>query len=53
VLVLWLVIDALVDRTPTFRPGRIGDDRSSILNAPQSPWSIDVVAPSQNPGLSR
>jgi curved DNA-binding protein CbpA len=52
VLVLWLVIDALVDRqTPSFRAG-YGEDRS-LLNAPQSPWSFNVVAPSQNPGLSR
>ena len=49
VLVLWLVIDALVDRqTPSFRAG-YGADRS-LLNAPQSPWSFNVVAPSRKPG---
>ena len=53
VLVLWLVIDALIDRqTPTFRAGRVGDDRS-ILNAPQPPWTSDSAGTSQEPGLSR
>jgi hypothetical protein len=49
-LVLWMVIDAFVDRpVPTYRGVRVGEERD-LGSAPRSPWLGD--GPSQNPGLS-
>ena len=52
VLVLWLVIDALVDRQPpAFRGGRIGEERS-VQSDPWSLWTFHGASSSQEPGLS-
>jgi hypothetical protein len=52
VLVLWLVIDALVDRQPpTFRGGRVGEERG-VQGDLWSPWTFYGGASSQEPGLS-
>src|SRR5581483_10863920 len=52
VLVLWLVVDAIVDRPPpSFRGGRVGEERG-VLSGPRSPWQLDLTGPSTEPGLS-
>ncbi len=53
VLVLWLVVDTLVDRQPpTFRGGRVGEERSAQSD-PWSPWTFyGGISSNQDPGLS-
>jgi hypothetical protein len=52
VLVLWLVIDALVDRQPpSFRAGHIGEEQGQYSDL-WSPWTFYGASSNQQPGLS-
>ncbi len=53
VLVLWLLLDAFVERpAPTYRGVRVGEERN-LGSSPRSPWVVEGSAPAQDPGLSR
>jgi len=52
VLVLWLILDAFIDRpTPGFRAGYASEEHSTVSD-PRSPWPFGGQSPSSQPGLS-
>jgi hypothetical protein len=53
VLVIWLLVDAVVDRpVPGYRGVRAGEERS-LGTSPRLPSAIESTAPAADPGLSR